>query len=241
MTRSTPVLVALVLFAAAAGVGRAQESPAFRRLILVEARVGTTEMLGNPGRTLIGADDAIGVGGAVQLSPKLAAWLNADFRPSNSSRLYPGPGLSPAVSMLALTVGVSRAFGPPIGRAQWRPIDVGLGAGATRTMVEWRGYNDVTEPPPGAQLEDPRAAGLLSSARWRPTAAARLRLAVPVGRVARLSATAALLATHVGDVRLWNGQWEPTGDGSRYRASSQTWRYGTAVSVPFTLGLGVAF
>jgi hypothetical protein len=238
MTRSIVVVVALF---AAAGVAQGQDSAAFRRRILLEARAGMTEMLGDPGRTLIGPDDAIAVAGAAQLSPKFAAWLNADFRPSNSSRLYPGPGASPAVSMLALTVGVSRTFGPPLGRVRLRPIDMGLAAGATRILVEWRGYNDVTEPPPGAQAEDPQAAGLLSSARWRPTAAARLRLAAPIGRVVRLSAAAALLATHVGDVRLWNGQWEPTGDGSRYRASSQTWRYGTAVSVPFTLGLGVAF
>jgi hypothetical protein len=239
MMRSIGVVVALALFAAA-GAAQGQDSTAFRRRILLEARVGTTEMLGDPGRTLIGPDDAIGVAAAVQLSPKFAAWLNTDFRPSNSSKLYPGPGLSPAVSMLALTAGVSRAFGPPLGRLQWRPIEVGLGAGATRTTVEWRGYNDVTEPPPGAQVEDPRAAGLLSSARWRPTAAARLRFAVPLGSVV-LSATAALLATRVGDVPLWNGQWEPTDDPSRYRAGRQTWRYGTTIMTPLTVGLGLAF
>jgi hypothetical protein len=237
MTRSIVVVVALF---AAAGVAQGQDSAAFRRRILLEARAGMTEMLGDPGRTLIGPDDAIAVAGAAQLSPKFAAWLNADFRPSNSSRLYPGPGASPAVSMLALTVGVSRTFGPPLGRVRLRPIDMGLAAGATRILVEWRGYNDVTEPPPGAQAEDPQAAGLLSSARWRPTAAARLRLAVPLGSVV-LSGTAALLATRVGDVPLWDGQWEPTENPSRYRAGRQTWRYGTTTTVPLTIGLGVAF
>lgn len=154
---------------------------------------------------------------------------------------YGGPGLSPAVSIYALTVGVSRALGPAVGRSGVRPIEVGLGVGATQVGVEWRSYDAVSEPPPGAQVEDPRAAGLLTSRRWHPSATARLRLVVPLARLIRLSATGALAVTPVGDVRLWNGQWEPVGDGTRYRASSQAWRYGTVVSVPLTLGLGAEF
>jgi hypothetical protein len=239
VTRS--IVIAAALVAAAAGTARAQDSTAVRRLILLELRLGTTEILGDPGRTLIGPDGAIGLTGAVRVSARLGAWFSADFRPSNSSVLYNGPDLSPAVSMYALTAGVSRPLGPSLGRARQRPIEVGVGVGATQMEVQWRGYNNVTQPPPDAQLEDPQSAGLLESRRWRPTATARLRLVLPLGRVARLSATGALAATHVGDVRLFNGRWEPTGDGTRYRASSEAWRYGTIVAVPITFGLGAEF
>jgi hypothetical protein len=234
------LILAPALVVALAQTTRAQDSTASRRPILIEARVGTTEMLGDPGRTLIGPDAAIGVTVAVEGSRRVGAWFSTDYRPSNSSVLYNGPTLSPAVSIHALTAGVYRALGLSIGRARMRPIELGLGVGATRMTAEWRG-NTVTEPPAGAQVDNPWSAGLLSSRRWGPTATARLRIALPLGRIARLSATGALAATRVGDVRLWNGQWEPSGDGTRYRASSETWRYGTIVAVPLTLGVGAAF
>jgi hypothetical protein len=234
------VVVAAALVAVASAAARTQESTAPRRPILIELRVGKTEMLGDPGRTLVGPDDAIGLTGAVQLSSTVGAWVSADYRPSNSSVLYPGPGLSPAVSLYALTVGVSRRVGPALGRVRLRPIEIGLGAGATQMVAETR-INQVTEPPPNAQPEAPYAAELLESRRWRPTGCVRLRLAVPLGRVARLSAAGALAASHAGDVRLWNGRWESTGGGTRYRASTQVWRYGTIVAVPLTLGLGAEF
>jgi hypothetical protein len=236
MIRAVVVAAALVAAAGAA----AQESTAPRRPILIELRVGKTEMLGEPARTLIGPDDAIGLTGAVQLSPTLGAWVSADYRPLNSSVLYPGPGLSPAVSLYGLTVGVSRRLGPALGRVRLRPIEIGLGAGATQMVAETR-ISQFTEPPPNAQPEAPYAAELLESRRWRPTGCVRLRLAVPLGRVARLSAAGALAATHAGDVRLWNGQWESSAGGTRYRASAQVWRYGTIVAVPLTLGLGAEF
>jgi hypothetical protein len=231
--------VALTAFAAASAALAQDPTPA-RLPILIEVRVGTTEILGSPGRALIGPDDAIGVTGALQLSPNLGAWLSADYRPSNSSRLYPGPGLSPAVSIYALTVGVSRRFGPAVGRARLRPIELGVGAGATRIEASAR-VSQPTEPPASLQPEAPAVWELLESTRWRPTALTRLRLAVPLGRVARLSATAALAATRAGDVRLWNGQWETSADGTRYHAASETWRYGTIVVVPITFGLGAEF
>lgn len=234
------VIVALLL--AAAADAAAQDSAAQRRPIIIEVRAGRTEMLGYTARVLIGPGDAVGLTGATRLSAGVDGWFSADYRPLNSSALYRGRDLSPAVSLYALTVGVSRLLGPAQGRARVRPVEVGLGAGATQTGVEWRGYNSVTGPPPAAEVEqDPRSAGLLSSHRWHATAAARLRLVVPVGRVARLSATGALAATPVGDVRLWSGGWEPTGEGGRYRPSVQTWRYGTIVSMPLTLGLGAEF
>ena len=234
------LILATLLAVAPAQATHGQDSTASRWPVLIEARVGTTEMLGDPGRTLIGPDAAIGVTVAVEVSRRLGTWFSMDYRPTNSSVLYNGPTLSPAVTIHALTAGVYRALGPTIGRARMRPIELGLGVGMTRVRAEWRG-NTVTEPPAGAPFEDPWSAGLLSSRRWGGTATARLRIALPLGRVARLSATGALAATRVGDVRLWNGQWEPTGDGNSYRPSSDTWRYGTVVTVPLTLGLGVHF
>jgi len=118
---------------------------------------------------------------AFQLSHRSWGWVSADYRPSNSSVMYPGPGMSPAVSLYALTAGLSRTFGLPFAPARWRPFELGLGAGATQAQFETRAYQGTggTGLPPDAQFEDVASSGLLSSSRWRPTATARLRVACP--------------------------------------------------------------
>lgn len=237
-----PTLVGLTSLGLLAGTGaaRAQDTTASGRVFLLEARAGTTEALGATSRSLVGPDDAIGVTFGFQLRGNSWGWASADYRPWNSSRLYPGPGMSPGISLYTLTAGVSRTFGLPFGGMRWRPFEVGLGVGATQVKLQATGPNEPTSLPPDAELEG-LSSELVSTSRWRPAAAARLRVAIPLVRAVRLSATAGLIATHVGDVRLWNGRWEPTGEGSRYRASTQVWSYGTILTVPLTVGVGFQF
>jgi hypothetical protein len=223
------------------GAARAQDTTASGRVFLLEARVGTTEALGATSRSLVGPDAAIGVTFGFQLRGSSWGWASADYRPGNSSTLYPGPGMSPWISLYTVTVGVSRAVGLPFAGTRWRPFEVGLGVGATQVNLEATRTNEPTTFPPDAEFEDLTSSDLLSSSRWRPAAAARLRVAIPLVRAVRLSATAGLIATHVGDVRLWNGRWEPTGEGSRYRPSTQVWSYGTILTVPLTVGVGFRF
>lgn len=227
---------------------RAQDTTAREPDFILEARVGQTEALGGTSRTLVGPDAAVGVTFAFQLSQRVSGWLSADFRPSNVSTMY-RDGTSPAVEFYALTGGLSRTFGLPFLPSRWRPFELGFGIGATQTAIETRAnsYSGVplltpegTTFPPDAEFERVFDTALWSSTRWRPTAAVRLRMALPLGPL-RLSATAGVLATPVGDVRLWDGRWESAEDGTSYRPTSKVWSFGTVYTAPLTIGLGVRF
>jgi hypothetical protein len=219
----------------------AQDTAASDRAFFLEARLGTTEALGARSRYLVGPDAAIGVTFGFQLKGSSWGWVSGDYKPGNSSVLYPGPGMSPWVSLYSLTGGVSRTFGLPQILPRWRPFEIGVGVGATQVQAESRAQSDLTSIPPDAQFESLDDTELLSSSRWRPAVAARFRISVPLAPFMRLSATAGLVATHVGDVRLWNGKWESTGEPGRYRPSAATWPFGTLLSVPLTLGIGFKF
>jgi hypothetical protein len=219
----------------------AQDTTAFDRGFLLEVRAGTTEALGATTKYLVGPDAAIGVTFAFQLERRWWGWVSGDYKPENSSVAYLGPGMSPRVGLYTLTAGVSRTFGLPFGLVRWRPFELGLGVGATQAQFQSTAQSQAGQFPPDAQFEDVFSSDLMESSRWRPSAAARLRIAVPVLRAVRLSVTAAVVATRVGDVRLWDGGWEATGEGSRYRPTSETWSYGTIFTVPLTVGVGLRF
>jgi hypothetical protein len=220
---------------------RAQDTTASDRAYLLEGRLGGTAALGGRTRDLVGSHAAVGVTFAFQISRHSWGWVSADYMPFNWSG-YERPDMPPGISMYALTTGVSRAFGSPFAWGPWKPFEVGLGVGATQMDIQLPANIGGTgaSPPPDAQLDDLSSSRLLAYRQWRPAAAARLRMALPIGPL-RLSATAGLLATYVGDVPLWNGGWEPTGQGSRYRPSSRVWSYGTTFTAPLTVGLGFRF
>lgn len=219
---------------------RAQDTTASDRVYLLEWRLGGTAPLGGRTAHLVNTAATAGATFAFQISHRSWGWVSADYTPWQWSDAYRTPDMPPGGSMYALITGVSRTFGLPFASARWKPFEAGLGLGATQTHIEMppniQGAG--TAPPPDAPRDD--VSGLLSYRRWRPAAAARLRVALPIGPL-RLSATAGLLATYVGDVPLWDGRWEPVGDGSRYRPSSRIWSYGTTLTAPVTLGLGLRF
>jgi len=244
-SRARPILVSLgaigVLTAGGHGTARAQDTTRSERAFLLEGRVGVTEALGAGSRYLVGPDGAAGVTFAFQLSGYQWGWVSADYKPWNSSVLYPGSGMAPGIGLYTLTAGVSRTFGVPFARMRWRPFEIGLGLGATKVDLQSNAHSDLEGIPADAEFESVFDSELMSTSPWRPSAAARLRIGAPLFRAVRVSATAGLIATHVGDVRLWNGRWEPTGEGSRYRPSSEVWSFGTIVTVPLTVGLGFRF
>ncbi len=230
--------LALVAWLTSGGfvTAHAQDTAASSRDFILEGRLGVTKGLDARSRSLIGPEVAAGVTLAFQLSQRAWGWASVDYMPSILDPRYDDPRIgSPTIGFYSLTAGVSRTFGLPLLRSRWRLFEVGLGAGATQTELSpWVVW---TSPPPGAEVEN---RGALGFRRWRPAAAARLRIAVPIGAL-RLSGTAGLLATYIGDVPLWNGGWEATGDGSRYRLSTTVWPMGTVISVPLTIGLGFRF
>lgn len=237
----------LAIVASAAGTfgtAAAQDSTGADRAFVLEGRAGVMQAIGGTGRMLIdprSPDAAMGVTLGFQLSSRTWGWVSVDYKPDNQSARY-GSSASdvPPIGLYALTAGVSRSFGLPGMPARWTPFELGLGAGATQTEIWPAGPLSGAAAPPEAELESVAESGLLGYRRWRPAAAGRLRIAVPIGPL-RLSGTAGLLATYVGNVRLWDGGWEPTGEGNRYRPTAKVWRFGTVVTVPLTVGFGFTF
>ena len=229
--------IALVGMTAASGVARAdaQDTGSTSRAFVFEGRLGVTDALG-ASRMVVGQSAAAGATLAFQLSRRIWGWASVDYKPTDTYRYYLG---QPAIGLYTLSAGLSRTFGMPFLPDRWRPIEFGLGLGATQTEIwpepVWR-----EDPPPSDMLPDGAGFRATSFQGWRPTAAMRLRLALPIGPL-RLSATAGILATHVGGVQLWDGGWEPTGDGTRYRLTSAPWSPRTIYSVPLTAGLGFRF
>jgi hypothetical protein len=221
-----------------AGSAAAQDSSSAGPVFTLEARGGTIATLGATRQRLQAPLVVAGVTFSFKVTDRLWGWTSIEYQPSAESTSWYEPSELPVVGLYSLTAGVSRRFGVPLTKIRWRPFELGLGLGASQTDIY--GLNRYwTSPPSGADTErlDP---ALLSSIRWRPTVAARARFEIPVWAL-RLSASAGLLATHVGDVRLWDGGWEATEDGSRYRPSSKVWRLGTVVTVPLSVGLGFTF
>jgi hypothetical protein len=225
-----------VVTSAAAEPARAQDTTTSGRAYILEGRLGGTAAVGARTRQVLADGPAFGATLGFEISQRWWAWASADYRPTIWYGSEPSP---PPLNMYALTAGVSRRIGLPFVSGRRKPFELGLGVGATQVHMYSRisGSGGV---PPGAQLDDVGSSGLLESITWRPTAAARLRLAVPIWAL-RVSATAALHATYVGDVPLWDGGWEPTGEGSRYRRSARTWSFGTMFTAPVTLGFGFRF
>lgn len=222
----------------------AAQGHASDRIYLLDFHIGQTVSVGGRGRRLVADNGAAGVAFAFQATRRSWGWVSFDFRPTAAAweewyYTQPQSDLPPSVGMYAITGGGSWRFGPAIGRSRWLPLEVGLGAGATRVEIVSNGSRMTPEFPAESQFEDVFAAGLLSSLRWRPTAVARLRLSLPVGSAFRLGAGASLLATHLGDVRLWDGGWEQTGTDSRYRPTSRIWSFGTVVTAPITVTLSL--
>jgi hypothetical protein len=238
-----PVLV-LGVFAVLSGgapvIARAQDSTGSGRSFLLEARLGTMESVGATSRYLASFEPAFGATLAFQLKGTWWGWLSGDYMPTNWSTMY-AARRSPAVGLYTLAGGVSRRVGFPLGLAGWQPFEFGLGVGATQVQVQSTAQSQTAGLPPDAEFDRVSDSGLFSSSRWRPAAAARFRVAVRVVRAVHLTGTAGLIATHVGTVPVWNGGWEPTGDGARYRPSSEPSAFGTILTMPLTLGIGVRF
>jgi hypothetical protein len=230
------VMTAGLVAAGAFETARAQDTTTSERAYVLEGRLGGTAAVGAKTRRYLTDDAAVGVTLAFEISERWWGWASADYKPWNWSGFGESP---PAINMYALTAGVSRRIGLPFVSRRRKPFELGLGVGATQVQMHSQSLGGEGAPP-GAQLDDVASSGLLGSVRWRPTAAARLRLAVPIWAL-RVSATAALHATYVGDVPLWDGGWEPTGEGSRYRPSARVWSFGTVLTAPVTLGLGFSF
>lgn len=242
--RASVVRLATVAVVALSGIqtARAQDTTASDRVYLLEWRLGGTAPLGGRTAHLVSTAATAGATFAFQISRRSWGWVTADYTPWQSSDAFTTPDTPPGGSMYALVAGLSRTFGFPFTPARWKPFDAGLGLGATQTQIEMPPNIETAgaAPPPDAPHDDLSGSGLLSYRRWRPAAAARLRVALPIGPL-RLSATAGLLATYVGDVPMWDGRWEPVGNPSRYRPSSRIWSYGTTFTAPVTLGLGFRF
>lgn len=221
---------------------RPQETTASNRTYLLDFHVGHTATVGGRSRGLVAENGAASLAFAFEATRRSWGWVSFDFRPMTSLWGYRTDVVPPRVGMYAITAGVSRKLGPAIGRTRWLPIEVGLGAGATRVEIMSNGYIGANTPaselPPDAELERVPFE-LMRSLRWRPAAAARARLSVPIGSAFRLGVGASLLATRVGDVRLWDGGWEPTGTESRYRPTPRVWSFGTVVTAPVTIGLSL--
>jgi hypothetical protein len=225
-----------VIASAVADPARAQDTTTSERAYILEGRLGGTGAVGARTRRFLADDAGLGVTLAFEITQRWWGWASADYRPSNGYTFEQSP---PSMSMYALTAGASRRIGLPFVSGRRKPFELGLGVGATQVHM-YSPTSGSGGAPPDAPLDDLGSSGLLESIRWRPTAAARLRLAVPIWAL-RVSATAALHATYIGDVPLWNGGWEPTGEGSRYRPSARIWSFGTMFTAPVTLGFGFRF
>jgi hypothetical protein len=232
---------AMLLATAGPPVAGAQDTTASTRTYLLEVRIGEASGVGAHSTTLVGKDaGAVGLTFAFEASRRSWGWVSFDFRPMTAPYDYfssPSP-VPPSIGMYSIMAGVSRKFGRPIGRSRWQPLELGVGAGASR--VEMIAYGPVgpQDYPADAQLER-LAVGLVSAVRWQPAAAARLHLTLPLGSAFRIGGGVSLVATHVGDVRLWDGLWEPTGVGSRYRPTTRVWAFGTTVTAPVTVSLAL--
>jgi hypothetical protein len=165
-----PFLTALGIAAADVRSAIAQDTTASGRAFLLEGRVGTTEALGGRSRSLVGPDAAIGVTFGFQIKGSSWGWVSGDYKPGNSSVMYPGPGMSPWVSFYSLTGGISRTFGLPYVLPRWRPFEIGLGVGATQVEFQSVRQSDLTGIPPDAEFENVVDSELWSSSRWRPMA-----------------------------------------------------------------------
>ena len=239
MTRYRHGVLAVVLTTGGLTTAAAQDTTASDRDFVLEGRIGGVKPLGGRTRSMIGPQMVGGVTLAFELSSRLWGWANIDYMPQNEYARYDDPRIgSPTFSLYALTGGLSRKFGLPFLPARLRPFELGIGAGATQTQLS-SGFGMVpTSPPPGAEVEE--GSFPIGYRRWRPAASVRFRAALPIGPL-RLSGTAGVLVTYVGDVSLWNGGWEPAGDGVRYRPSRTVHPIGTLVAAPLSLGLGFRF
>ncbi len=247
MTRRNSLLVAGIFAGVALEAAPAQDTTAIERTFILEGRLGASGGIGG-NRALLKLDASTGVTFAFQLSRHWWGWTSADYRSDVGSSRLGGDG-SPAVELYTLTGGVSRTFGLPFLPSRWRPFEIGVGIGSTQseivTTAHWSAarlsaMSEEPSIPADAVLGPVFGTRLWSSTRWLPTMAGRLRMAAPLGPL-RLSVTAGLQATYVGDVQLWDGGWEPTGDGAVYRPTSKVWSFGTLLTIPVTVGLGFRF
>ena len=247
MIRRNSLLVASILAAVALDAALAQDTSTVEPTFILEGRIGANGGIGRS-RSLLKLDAATGVTFAFQLSRHWWGWTSADYRSDAGQITWGGDGL-PAVELYTLTAGVSRTFGLPFLPSRWRPFEIGVGIGSTQseilTTADLAAARIPATPegprfPPDAVFEPVYGTRLWSSSRWLPTMAGRLRMAAPLGAL-RLSVTAGLHATYVGDVQLWDGGWESTGDGTPYRPTSKVWSFGTLLTAPVTVGLGFRF
>jgi hypothetical protein len=243
------VIVAGALAVVALDVAAAQDTTAIERTFVLEGRLGVSDGLGGKSGALVKADAATGVTLAFHLSRQWWGWASADYRSDFGAGTWYTSDRPPALELYTLAAGVSRTFGLPFLPSRWRPLEIGFGIGATQSEIQTTanqfGNTVTTLPdgspyPPDAVFERVVGTRLWSSARWLPTMAGRVRMAAPLGPL-RLSVTAGILATYVGDVQLWDGGWAPTGEGMVYRPTSRVWSYGTLLTVPVTAGLGFRF
>jgi hypothetical protein len=249
MIMRRPLVFAGILAAAAPQAGPAQDTTVAERTFILEGRLGVSDGLGGRSGALLNPTAMTGVSLAFHLSRHWWGWASADYQSDlgSTSRLYMDSRVRPpALELYTLTAGVARRVGLPFLPSHWRPFEIGVGIGATQseiqTMANTSGNTVFTRDrfPPDAEFESVFGTGLWSSTRWLPTTAARLRMAAPLGPL-RLSLTTGITATYVGDVQLWDGGWEPTGEGTRYRPTSTVWSYGTLLTVPLSVGLGFRF
>lgn len=241
-------IVAGIVSVVALDVARAQDTTASERSFILEGRLGVSDGLGGKSGSLVRANAVTGVTLSFHLSRHWWGWASADYRSDLGSGRWSGDS-SPALELYTIAAGVSRTLGLPILPARWRPFELGFGIGATQSLIQTTanqfGNTISANPegstfPPDAVFERVLGTRLWSSSRWLPTMAGRLRMAAPLGPI-RLSVTAGVVATYVGDVQLWDGGWEPTGEGAHYRPTSKVWSYGTLLTVPVTVGLGFRF
>jgi hypothetical protein len=252
MIRRRVLILAGILAAAAPQTGSAQEPTAAERSFILEGRLGVSDGLGGRSGSLVKPNAITGVSLSFHLSRHWWGWASADYRSDLGA--YPdwysdNRVRAPALELYTLTAGIARTFGLPFLPSRWRPLEIGVGIGATQSEIQTtanRSGNTVSRTsggsnvPSNAEFEPLFNTSLWASTRWLPTMAARLRMAAPLGPL-RLSLTTGITATYVGDVQLWDGGWEPTGEGTRYRPTSTVWSYGTLLTVPLTVGLGFRF
>lgn len=214
----------------------AQTSPDAPRFT-VEARFGQVVAAGGA-RELLGVTETLGATVTTRAGKTVLPWLSWDYRPAARSFAFDGPAGLPRLGTNVLTVGVARPLSLPLTSRFRIPILIGVGAGATRVRVEFAGEQR-SPLPAGARF----AAGdedLWQQQDWRPTAAARLSATVPLFWRIGVDVSAAAQVTNLGSFALWNGEFEPRSGGD-LRPGVRQWRYGTAVTIPVTAGIGVRF
>jgi hypothetical protein len=236
MTRWVHLALACVLGVVGSATASAQDTAATDRAFIFEGRLGAVIVAGGSSRRLFRPGPATGATLAFHVARHTWGWASVDYKPTESDQASLG---RPTVGLYTLSAGMARTFGMPFLPSRWRPIELGLGLGATQTEI-WPDRRPTDDPPPPDMQLEAGHLSLLYFREWRPAIATRLRLALPLGPL-RLSATAGVVATYVGGPQLWDGGWEPTGDGLHYRLTSAPWSPRILYAVPLTAGFGFKF